>query len=196
MYSVYEVSACTASLTTSSVILWFISIFKLQVGKGCFVESAWNINAAPVLHKHIRSAQYFRDICHGSECLVEDFKKFKRCHVKLNVRWCEMSVVVVYAEEWLFDPPSPLGRKKTKLWRFRASAGAFATETFTRQWVPERPRPRDRDPTELASGGVLKALKTQVKWWGWKRHSNIQHPYRTCGPHVQDRWSNERPLKR
>lgn len=87
MYSVYEVSACTASLTTSSVILWFISIFKLQVSKGCFVESAWNINAAPVLHKHIRSAQYFRDICHGSECL-EDFKKIKMsCQTKCQMMW-------------------------------------------------------------------------------------------------------------
>lgn len=143
-YSVYKVAACTASLTTSAVIIWFISISKLQVNKGCFVESAWNINAAPVLHKHIRSAQYFREVCHLSECF-----EGLRCHVKLNVRWCEMSVVVVYSEEWRFDPPSPLGRKKTpkfkrcqsKLWRVRASAGAFATETFTRQWVPERPRP-------------------------------------------------------
>ena len=109
-----------------------------------------------------------------------------------------MSVVVVYSEEWLFDPPSPLGRKKTKLWRFCASAGAFARETFTRQWVPERPRPRDRDPTELASGGVLKVLKAlkdkgeMVRLEKTQQHpTSISYMWPTCARSMVERTTSE-----
>ena len=162
-YSVYEVSAC-ASLTTSAVIIWFISVFKLQLNKVCFVASAWDINAAPVLHKHIRWAQYFREVCHVGEC----FEGFKRCHVKLNVRWFEMmSVVVVYSAKWLFDPPSPWLQENAKVLKMSSEVVKIPclcrclcdgdVHTSTSSWATETRR--DRDTAEISSGGVLNALK-------------------------------------